>query len=348
VKKKTVQKKTAQTKEKPKSKKCFLDIKKNKFLIIGIVVLIILIFIIITIRPNKTKVQDNNIGLNTTPTDTENTSNTKISEEEFMTRYLELEKKHLELNNNILPVFYSLINEAYTPIFSEMSAELGLDNTQMNNCILNNTVSEDINTEKSKILEKIFFNTQVAQMIGVSGTPAIIVNGELIGGYMEYSVLKEAIDAALLDEKQEDRLFEENEKFLGDANAKIVVYIYFDYYCENSNKLAEESYLALKEEYADTGKIKLILRDFVTRDPSLAVYVRCAEKQNKFFDAKSMIFSRISEFNNILKDSEEEIMIRFSSEIKHFENEIKALQAWGQEHPDAFQKIMNKLNESNN
>lgn len=357
MKKKTVPKKPAQKKNvaKPKTtiekkpKKCFLNFKKNKFLVIGIIVLIILIIgiVVATKMIDKKPVPEINnneridANISVTPEVKE-----QMSSEEFLERYSSLEAKQAELNNKVRPAFYSKLSEYQEPLFKDIISAIGLNEEEQNICLSNNSLSNtELNLEGAEILAKIYTDTQVAQMVGLSGTPAVIVDGNMVGGYVTYDEFKASIESALVKtENAQDQLYSEEDSFYGNKDAKVVVYIYSDYYCGYCKKLAEESVLKIKTEYADTGKIKLVLKDFVGMDPSLAVFARCAEEQNKYLDAELKLFSNSSRFSEFLNLAQEKVLETHAQEIKEFEDELKILQTWSEENPEEFQKIMESFN----
>ncbi len=64
---------------------------------------------------------------------------------------------------------------------------LGLDMTAFNQCFNSNKYSAEIQADYEK-----------GVAAGVSSTPTIVLNGSIVGpGYIPYSTLKSAIDAAL-------------------------------------------------------------------------------------------------------------------------------------------------------
>lgn len=54
----------------------------------------------------------------------------------------------------------------------------------------------------------------------------------------------------------------DDDPYLGNENAKVTVIEFSDYQCPFCRRYWTQSYLQLKEEYIDTGKIKYVFRDF--------------------------------------------------------------------------------------
>jgi protein-disulfide isomerase/copper chaperone CopZ len=70
--------------------------------------------------------------------------------------------------------------------FKQWAKELGLDTTKFNDCL-----------DSGKYAQKVKDDFQEGLQKGVSGTPSVFVNGELIVGAVPYEVLKQKIDSLL-------------------------------------------------------------------------------------------------------------------------------------------------------
>jgi len=193
VPKKTAQKKgTIKTKTVPekKPKKSFLNIKKNKFLIIGIVVLIILIIgIVIATKMMDKKQTVPEIKEDTNVTITPPIEET-LTEEQLQEKAQDLQVK---ITNDII--------QTQKTIFEGWYSELGLNKDQMDQCYKENDFLDgNIDIENAKHLSKLVEDYQLAQAFGLSGTPGIFVNSYKIGGYTSYENITKLINLALQDE----------------------------------------------------------------------------------------------------------------------------------------------------
>lgn len=78
------------------------------------------------------------------------------------------------------------------------------------------------------------------------------------------------------------------ELVLGDPNAPVTVVEYASLSCDHCGAFHRETLPALKERYIDTGKIKLVFRDFPLEENALtaATLAHCAgpERQGRFVD----------------------------------------------------------------
>ena len=84
----------------------------------------------------------------------------------------------------------------------------------------------------------------------------------------------------------------DDEIFLGNENAKIVVIEYASMTCIHCANFHKEVYPKIKENYIDTNKIKFIYRDFPLDKQALfgSVLAKCAPKE-KYFDFVKLILS---------------------------------------------------------
>ena len=79
---------------------------------------------------------------------------------------------------------------------------------------------------------------------------------------------------------------------LGDANAPVTIIEYGDYQCPYCNMFFVETQPLIVKNYIDTGKVKMIFRNFIVNDRTSdqheshnsALAAECAKDQNKFWD----------------------------------------------------------------
>jgi len=122
---------------------------------------------------------------------------------------------------------------------------------------------------------------------------------------------------------------ETNEPVIGNKDAKVTIYEFSDYECPFCARFYSTTYQQLKEEYIDTGKVKLVFKDFPLDfhqfAKSAAAAANCVDSQlgnEKYYEMHNMIFEnndKLSvanlekwavelgvdkvEFNNCVKDS---------------------------------------------
>lgn len=136
--------------------------------------------------------------------------------------------------------------------------------------------------------------------MGVNGTPASIINGSLVVGFVPLSDIDQAIVADQGSLRPDTAGF----AFLGDKNAPNTIVEYGDYLCGYCRKYHDELLPQIQEKYIKTGKVKFVFKDMVifNRDidgkvsdssPSqlIAEAARCAGDQGKFWEYHGLGFS---------------------------------------------------------
>jgi protein-disulfide isomerase len=82
------------------------------------------------------------------------------------------------------------------------------------------------------------------------------------------------------------------EMTMGPDTAKVTVIEYASATCPHCAAFYNETFLTLKKEYIDTGKIKFVFREFPHQDAALAAFMlaRCAPKE-KYFPLIDVFFA---------------------------------------------------------
>ncbi|OGN14410.1 MAG: hypothetical protein A3J47_03150 [Candidatus Yanofskybacteria bacterium RIFCSPHIGHO2_02_FULL_43_22] len=87
---------------------------------------------------------------------------------------------------------------------------------------------------------------------------------------------------------------ENDDAFLGDENAPVVVIEFSDFQCPFCRSFWRDTLPLIKSEYIDTGKVKFVYRDFpLDFHPGAmpaAQASECAEEQDKFWEMHDKIF----------------------------------------------------------
>jgi protein-disulfide isomerase len=90
---------------------------------------------------------------------------------------------------------------------------------------------------------------------------------------------------------------------LGDPNAKITLVEYGDYECPFCKKFFEDTGLALRKNYIETGKVKMIYRDFPLpfhpQAMPAALAANCAKEQGKFWLYHDELFKNQEKLNSL-------------------------------------------------
>jgi len=103
---------------------------------------------------------------------------------------------------------------------------------------------------------------------------------------------------------------------LGDPNAPITLVEFGDYQCFFCNRHFQETEAKLIENYINTGKVKMIFKDFTIIGPdstSAAHATHCANDQGKFWDYHHILYTNWGGENNGWASSEH--LLEFAQEI---------------------------------
>jgi protein-disulfide isomerase len=86
----------------------------------------------------------------------------------------------------------------------------------------------------------------------------------------------------------------DDDPVLGNADAKVLMIEFGDYQCPSCRQFWKEIEPRLKKDYIDTGKVKLVFRDFpLNQHPEAvlaAIAVNCARDQNKYWEFHDKVF----------------------------------------------------------
>lgn len=159
------------------------------------------------------------------------------------------------------------------------------------------TKSFDECLDSAKFKSEIQKDVSDASAVGVTGTPAFFINGRLIVGAMPFSTFKTMIDEELNGVKSSDTrvsVSADDDPVLGNANAPVTMIEFSDYECPFCKRFYDQTLGQIKKEYVDTGKVKLIYRDYPLSfhpgaEPA-AQAANCAGDQGKYWQMHDKIF----------------------------------------------------------
>lgn len=196
-------------------------------------------------------------------------------------------------------------------IYTIWAQQLNLDMNKFNDCF-----------DSKKYLSKIQNDYKEGQSKGISGTPGFLINGRLLSGAQPYSAFEQIIEEELgnrpitntgvtqtgsagcgipsdnsptiVDDVVEN-VNEDDDPFLGDKNAKVVIVSFEDYQCPFCKRAFDQTFPLLKKEYIDTGKVKYVYRDFpLSFHPfaqKAAEAAECSQDQGKYWEMHDIIFN---------------------------------------------------------
>jgi len=86
----------------------------------------------------------------------------------------------------------------------------------------------------------------------------------------------------------------DDDAVFGDKNAEVTLIEFSDYECPFCGKYYSETYSQIKKAYVDTGKVKIVFRDFPLsfhqNAQKSAEAAECAGEQNKYFEMHDKLF----------------------------------------------------------
>ncbi|MBT4539526.1 thioredoxin domain-containing protein [Candidatus Woesearchaeota archaeon] len=95
----------------------------------------------------------------------------------------------------------------------------------------------------------------------------------------------------------------DDDPFLGNSNAPVTIVEFSDFQCSFCKKFHEETFPEIKQKYIDTGKVKLIFRDYPLLDAHpeserAALAAECADDQGLFWEYHNLLFERQSQLGD--------------------------------------------------
>jgi len=156
--------------------------------------------------------------------------------------------------------------------------------------------------------------------IGAGITAIIIVAfffGISLAGQEKELVLEEAEIPNTPSQEIELSVFTENgSPYLGDPNAPITLVEFGDYQCFFCNKFFHSTEKELVTNYVETGKVKIIFKDFTIIGPdsiTAAHAAHCADDQGFFWEYHDMLYNNWTGENNGWAGSEN--LLRMAQEV---------------------------------
>jgi protein-disulfide isomerase len=121
--------------------------------------------------------------------------------------------------------------------------------------------------------------------------------------FQTLAVLAVLLLTALPASSQDDSfLLREDDRIRGDQQAPVTLLEYSDFTCGFCEKFFEETWPLLNSEYIQTGKLRLIYRDFprAVSGPSVdtAMAARCAGEQGQYWSMHDRLFSSSRKFSS--------------------------------------------------
>ncbi|MBI4162891.1 MAG: DsbA family protein [Candidatus Aenigmarchaeota archaeon] len=95
----------------------------------------------------------------------------------------------------------------------------------------------------------------------------------------------------------------DDDPVIGDANAKVTIIEFSDFQCPFCGRFYDQTLGQIKKDYIDTGKAKLVFRDFpLSFHPNAqkaSETAECAKEQNKFWEMHDTLFTKQGEWSSL-------------------------------------------------
>lgn len=161
-------------------------------------------------------------------------------------------------------------------------------------------------------------NKNLALICGTIIVACLIIVGAVLYNNSKYSsknnvVVNENVPNQQQQQAGSVKVSVDNDAMLGDKNAPITIIEFSDYECPFCKRHFDQVYPDIKKDYIDTGKVKLVYRDFIavpSHNPlatSEAMAAECAKEQggdSAYFKYHDEIFKRTTSNGNGLSVSQ--------------------------------------------
>ena len=155
--------------------------------------------------------------------------------------------------------------------------------------------------EKEKInssaLKNPWFYISVIAVISIFILSYVIIKSKSTGDVIQgEEQVQEIQQRQQVQQRQQNTISvsEDDDAVLGNENAPVTIIEFSDYECPFCARFFSGAYSQIKEKYIDTGKVKLIYRDFpLSFHPNAqkaAEAAECAGDQNKYYEMHDKIF----------------------------------------------------------
>lgn len=191
-----------------------------------------------------------------------------------------------------------------------LANDLKLDKNKFQSCLDNPSVKEEINKDISD-----------AESAGINGTPGFVIGkttadgtvaGIKVAGAYPYDTFKQIFDQlnanstiesiiAAQDDLEKANASIDNDPILGNKNAPVTLVEFSDYECPFCKRHFTQTLSNIKKDYIDTGKVRLVYRDFIavpSHNPAAeeeAIAANCAREQGGdevYFKFHDEVFKR--------------------------------------------------------
>ena len=193
-----------------------------------------------------------------------------------------------------------------------------------------NTLSnENSDTEEKIIVDEVKVATKANSNSKIHG-PSIVYGGTItavivlifsFGGEFMQPVEKEITEEPIIKEERNEQLtldtfFSNTSPALGNPNAPLILIEFGDYQCHFCNVYFQDTEHKIIKNYVDTGKVKILFKDFTIIGPdsvSASHIAHCAGEQGKFWEYHNILYNNWNGENNGWASKQN--LLKFANEI---------------------------------
>jgi protein-disulfide isomerase len=145
--------------------------------------------------------------------------------------------------------------------------------------------------EKNQILTVLLTVAIVLSVVNIYGTWQIKKQIETLpsGGAVPAAPSAPSVPSGPVD------VSEAGNPSMGDAKAPVTIIEFSDFECPFCGRYVTQTYPQIKKDYVDTGKVRIVFRDyplpFHSNAQKAAEAAECADDQGKFWEMHSKLFS---------------------------------------------------------
>lgn len=180
-------------------------------------------------------------------------------------------------------------------LFAKYADDLGMNSAKFSSCFKAGKYAAKVNTD-----------ARIASAIGISGTPAFILNGRMFSGAVPYTGLAQFLDAELKNSTNRSlalTLINENDSYIGKKDAPLVIIEFSDFQCYYCRNFTIDTFGLLKKNYIDTGKVLFYYKHFPlasihSNAEKAAEAAECGREQGKFWEYYEVLFEKQSEWGS--------------------------------------------------
>lgn len=225
--------------------------------------------------------------------------------------------------------------------FVQYAAELGLNVDAFAACLESGETAAQVQAE-----------TEQGLAMGVRGIPAFFINDWYISGAESFATFQQVIEAALRNEHPvptpvpfaanpaRPGYTHSGDVTLGASEAPLLLLEFIDFGNAENSQYFLEVWPILKEKYVDTGKVRVIVKNFPGTDSAIraAEAAECAGAQQAYWPMHDLLFRRQQEWSQaqdlpmLLKD--------YATELHLDAEAFSACLTEGQTHAKVEQDVM--------